>query len=79
MILTMTTPNVLTTSHRPLRDINYAAERLSLTVDQTYYYCRNNVVPHVRLGRQIKFDETFLEDFIRAGGLISYNSKVVKN
>ena len=45
-----------------------AAKKLDLTVDRLYALTRENIIPCVYLGRQIRWDEKKLDDFIETGG-----------
>jgi excisionase family DNA binding protein len=53
----------------PLRDAKYAKEYLGLTSLQRVYECvRLGLIPHVRIGRQVRFDEDELRDWAKKGG-----------
>jgi excisionase family DNA binding protein len=45
-----------------------AAGLLHVTPARVYELCRAGVLPHVRLGRQVRIPEDELEAFIRGGG-----------
>jgi excisionase family DNA binding protein len=45
-----------------------AAELLSISKARCYELARQNVIPHFRLNRQVRFDEGQLREFIAAGG-----------
>lgn len=53
---------------RPLQDVKYPAERTGLTPERIYTLCREGVFPHVRLGRQVRFDPDQVEEWITNGG-----------
>jgi excisionase family DNA binding protein len=44
------------------------ARLLRVTPARVYELCRAGVLPHARLGRQVRIAEDELEAFIRAGG-----------
>ncbi|MHB1682959.1 MAG: helix-turn-helix domain-containing protein [Bacilli bacterium] len=44
------------------------AERLELTEDAVYRLARQKILPCVRIGRMIRFDEQALDEWIRNGG-----------
>lgn len=44
------------------------AERLGITEDAVYRLTRQKVLPSVRIGRMIRFDERALEEWIQKGG-----------
>jgi excisionase family DNA binding protein len=48
--------------------VNEAAEWLDLSEYQVLAYAREGILPHVRLGRQIRFAPAALEEFINNGG-----------
>lgn len=47
---------------------NMAAKKLDLSVDRLYTLTREKIVPCVYLGRQIRWSEKKLDDFIEQGG-----------
>lgn len=51
-----------------LQGIEYPVERTGLTEWRIYDLCRRGIFPHVRLGRQIRFDPEQVEAWIAAGG-----------
>lgn len=53
---------------KQLKGVEYAAERTGLSVDRVYTLCREGIFPHVRLGRQIRFDPEQVENWIAGGG-----------
>lgn len=54
---------------KALRNKEYAKERLGIEDDwKLYDLVRRGIVPSVRLGRLIRFDEDQLETWIRNGG-----------
>ena len=53
---------------RKLLRIPTVAQILDVTEDRVYSLAREGVLPHVRLGRQIRVDNDALETFINDGG-----------
>lgn len=41
---------------------------LSVTVSRVYELTRDGILPGVRLGRQVRWDEDILAEFVRGGG-----------
>ena len=58
----------LTPQIRPLRDANWAAAILGLGKARVYELVRQGILPHVRLGRQVRFEERAIRSFIESGG-----------
>ena len=52
----------------PLRDAEWAACLLAVTKARVYQLAREGVLPCVRLGRQIRFDERALRAWVEGGG-----------
>lgn len=48
--------------------VSKAADKLDLTVNRLYELTRQNIIPCVYLGRQIRWDESKLDEFIESGG-----------
>ncbi len=44
------------------------AEMLEVSEDRVYQLVRENILPHVRLGRQVRFSTDALTNFIASGG-----------
>lgn len=45
------------------------SELLKIPRSRLYELCRNKKIPHARIGdRQLRFDRTAIEEWIRAGG-----------
>ena len=44
------------------------AEMLEVSEDRVYQLVRENILPHVRLGRQVRFSAELLNNFIANGG-----------
>lgn len=44
------------------------AEMLDVPVRRIYQLCRERSIPHVRLGRSVRFAEARLKEWIAAGG-----------
>lgn len=53
---------------RRLWTVAEVAERLELTEDAVYRLARQKILPCVRIGRMIRFDEQALDEWIRNGG-----------
>ncbi len=51
-----------------LLQIRSVAKILDVSEDRVYTLAREGILPHVRLGRQIRVDSQVLEEFIRGGG-----------
>jgi excisionase family DNA binding protein len=51
-----------------LLTIDKVAARLGITTARGYELARENIIPVVRLGRQVRVDPEELERFIKAGG-----------
>ncbi len=47
------------------------AEILKVNKDRVYSLARQGVIPHVRIGRQVRFSESALHDWILRGGQVS--------
>lgn len=48
--------------------VSDVAQRLDLPEKRLYILAREGIIPHVRLGRSIRFNEAELEAWIAAGG-----------
>lgn len=44
------------------------AEMLDVPVRRVYQLCRERSIPHVRVGRSVRFNKARLEEWIAAGG-----------
>lgn len=53
---------------KTLLRVEEVAKRLNISVARCYELARQNVLPAVRLGRQVRFDPDALDEFIRSGG-----------
>jgi len=53
---------------KKLLRIPTVAKILDVSEDRVYSLAREGVLPHVRLGRQIRVDSDALEEFINSGG-----------
>ena len=53
---------------RPLRSVDWVATRLGVSRWQVYEMAKRSALPHVKLGRLVRFDEEAIEAFIREGG-----------
>lgn len=53
----------------PLRDAKFVKDYLGLKSEQRVYECaRLGLIPSVRIGRQVRFDEDALREWVRRGG-----------
>ena len=55
-------------SHRPLMKIPEVAEHLGVSVQRAYELARRNLIPAVRIGRQVRVDANKLDEWIKRGG-----------
>jgi excisionase family DNA binding protein len=55
---------------RPLRSAEWVATRLGISRWAIYELVKRSALPHVRLGRLVRFDEDAIETFIRSGGTV---------
>lgn len=53
---------------KPLQGVEYPVRRTGLPDHRVYELCRKGLIPHVRLGRRIRFDPDQIEVWIREGG-----------
>ena len=52
-----------------LRDATFVKEFLGLKSEQRVYECaRLGLIPSVRIGRQVRFDEDALREWVKKGG-----------
>ena len=51
-----------------LMNVEQVAEKLGVTPKRVYYYCAQGFLPHVHIGRQIKFSSDQIEGWIERGG-----------
>lgn len=58
----------MVSAKEPLVDVDYASERIGEPPWRIWELCRKHLIPHVRLGRRIKFDPAALERWIEQGG-----------
>ena len=54
--------------NRKLETAVVVARWLDVPVDRVYQLAREGILPHVRLGRQLRFDAATVERFIDEGG-----------
>jgi len=52
----------------PLLGAQEVSDRLGIRLHRTYELAREQQIPHVRIGRQVRFDAAALEEWIRRGG-----------
>ena len=45
-----------------------AAKKIDVTVDRLYEYSRIGIIPVVKIGRQLRWSEEAIEEFIKNGG-----------
>ncbi len=55
-------------NHEPLAAADYVAARLGVTKQRVYDLAREGIIPHVRLGRSIRFARDDIENFVKSGG-----------
>ena len=55
-------------NQEPLTGADDVAARLGVTKQRVYDLAREGIIPHVRLGRSIRFAQEDIEDFVRNGG-----------
>lgn len=55
-------------STNKLLTVQEAAQRLNLDASSVYRLCREQILPCVRIGRTVRFDQDVLEGWIRDGG-----------
>ncbi len=53
---------------KPLRNADWTARVLGTTKGRVYELARQRIIPSVRLGRQVRFDEDAIRAFIDSGG-----------
>ncbi len=53
---------------KSLEDVRWPMERLRLSAHRIYELARQRKIPHVRLGRTVKFDPSAVEEWIATGG-----------
>lgn len=58
----------LTQEGRRLLRVPKVARILDISEQRVYEMARQDLLPHVRLGRQIRIDSQALDDFITQGG-----------
>ncbi len=58
----------LTQERRRLLRVPEVARILDISEQRVYEMARQGLLPHVRLGRQIRIDHRALDDFIGQGG-----------
>lgn len=61
-----------------LKDANYAAAFLSLSKQRLYECVRLGLIPCVRIGRQVRFDEDALKEWVKHGGCSLVNDNGYK-
>jgi excisionase family DNA binding protein len=67
-IIYMNALSALTTETQPLLDVRRAAELLNVSPRTVYALVERNEVPHARVGGQIRFVPSALEQWLREGG-----------
>ena len=63
---------------KSLKDVRWPAERLDLSTDRIYELVRQERIPHVRIGRSVRFDPAVVEAWIAAGGTGQYEPEVAR-
>ena len=51
-----------------LMDVTQTAKHLGIPARQVYYYCSKGLIPHVRIGRTVRFSENQIRRWIETGG-----------
>ena len=51
-----------------LMNVTQTAEHLGIPARQVYYYCSKGLIPHIRIGRLVRFSEDQIKRWIEAGG-----------
>lgn len=51
-----------------LMNVEQVAERLGVNAKRIYYYCERGFLPHIRIGRQIKFSSDQIDHWLEHGG-----------
>jgi len=54
--------------YRRLLATEEVAEVLAVKPARVYELCRQGILPHVKLGRQVRVDKVALDEFITGGG-----------
>ena len=60
--------------HR-LLNAQEVSDRLGIRLHRTYELVRDNQIPHVKIGRQVRVDATALEEWISSGGTIAESDR----
>jgi putative molybdopterin biosynthesis protein len=55
-------------THKKLLSVEEVAPILGVSVARAYELCRTELLPHVRLGRQVRINPDQLNAFIESGG-----------
>ncbi len=65
----------VSTSIKPLWDAHELAQRLGIHRTRLYVLVRRGLIPHVRIGRAIRFDPASIRAWEQSGGWASPNLK----
>ena len=65
----------VSTSIKPLWDTRELAQRLGIHRTRLYALVRKGLIPHVRIGRAIRFDPASIRAWEQSGGWASPNLK----
>ena len=57
-----------TSQTKNLKNATQLAELLQVTKYRIYELVRQNMIPHVKIGRQIRFSEEKIQEWIDSGG-----------
>jgi excisionase family DNA binding protein len=67
--MTRVSPSVNVPSTFPkLLKVPDVAEQLDVSTDRLYDLVRRNLLPHVKMGRAVRFEPSALENWISSGG-----------
>ena len=52
----------------PLLTVSEVSQRLNIRTHHAYTLCAVGALPHIRVGRWLRFDDRTIEEWIRSGG-----------
>lgn len=58
-----------------LLSVDDVSEILGLSRGQVYRYCRQGIIPHIKLSRQVRFSPKRIREFLESGGTINAGGK----
>lgn len=65
---TLAAPNESTPRTRRIVGVKPIAELLAVTPARVYELAQQNLIPHIRMGRQVRFDMAKVEAWLESGG-----------